>query len=720
MKVELEYIKRFLRDADAKKRKNERVKKWVHDIIDVSYQAEDAIDSLLLLLERIKEIKSLTAEYGIQSLGDDAENVNTSVRRRHSPSQAENVDMVGRHDVHEEMSKQLIDKQELKLCLRCIYGTGGLGKTTVARKIFQNNGVGEHFSLRIWIVVTHFSGGDELLAKLIQDTVWVCDDGSRVLVTTQFKDIAKQEDPNPCELRFLNDDESVELLLKKAFPYQNVETSCPKELIDLAPRLAKKCGGLPLALSVLGGHLSVKEKTLYVWKDLEKTMEWASQGKECQDILALSYDALEYDLKPCFLYFGMFPQDDVISVTRLVKLWVAEGFVKDEEQGEGVLEALIQRSLVQVHERRPNGNVKTCIVHDLLLELAKNEAEKDGFLKIYTGRASSYTNARRLAVHCGRDNTDVQIHDQSQTTLPGLRTLMQITSFIKDGGSLLFNSKLLTVLELGYVSLPSRFSEEIKSMKHLRYLGLRATGVEELPTSVCELQNLQTIDLRDYYVATNWIQEWKFPKLQKLSLAEVDRFPVTALVTLLAELNQLVVLKISSTEGSHIPSKVDLMAFEFHNNLRSLKLNGIWPGGDAFTFPKYLTKLFLEETRLEQDPMPKLEKLPYLGRLLLDSSSYTGKSMMCTASGFPRLEFLSIVRLHALEEWKVERDAMPNLKSLGIFYCRKLNRLPELQHVTGLQTLRMCDMPKEFLDKLQNDTGEDWYKIKHIFAINFQ
>ncbi|KAH7689029.1 hypothetical protein IHE45_03G069300 [Dioscorea alata] len=50
MKVELEYIKRFLRDADAKKRKNERVKKWVHDIIDVSYQAEDAIDSLLLLL----------------------------------------------------------------------------------------------------------------------------------------------------------------------------------------------------------------------------------------------------------------------------------------------------------------------------------------------------------------------------------------------------------------------------------------------------------------------------------------------------------------------------------------------------------------------------------------------------------------------------------------------------------------------------------------------
>lgn len=47
--------------------------------------------------ERIKEIKSLTPEYGIQSLGDDAENVNTSLRRRHSPSEAENVDMVGLH-----------------------------------------------------------------------------------------------------------------------------------------------------------------------------------------------------------------------------------------------------------------------------------------------------------------------------------------------------------------------------------------------------------------------------------------------------------------------------------------------------------------------------------------------------------------------------------------------------------------------------------------------
>ncbi|KAH7689032.1 P-loop containing nucleoside triphosphate hydrolase protein [Dioscorea alata] len=807
MKAELEYIKCFLRDADAKKSKNKRVEKWVRDIIDVSYQAEDAIDSFLLLVqqptqfpcfldcitsitpcklmerhrigveldkikERIKEIKSLTTVYGIQSLGDDAENVNTSVRRRHSPPQAENVDMVGRHDVHEEMSKQLIDKQELKLCLRCIYGTGGLGKTTVARKIFQNNVVREHFSLRIWIVVTHFSGGDELLAKLIQDVTehkYVCDlvrrlfgfvmNGSRVLVTTRSKDIAKQQDPNSCELRFLNDDESVDLLLKKAFPYQNVETSCPKELIDLAPRLAKKCGGLPLALSVLGGHLSGKEKTPYVWKDLEKTMEWASQGKECQDILALSYDALEYDLKPCFLYFGMFPQDHVISVTRLVKLWVAEGFVKDEDQGEGVLEALIQRSLVQVYERRPDESVKTCIVHDLLLELAKNEAEKDGFLKIYTGRASSYTNARRLAVHYGSDNTDMQIHDQSQTILPGLRTLMQIASLFEAGDSLLFNSKLLTVLELRRVQLPSRFSEEIKSMKHLRYLGLQETGVRELPTSICELQNLQTIDLRNWRssckipstlfkiktlrhvqtdailrppsklvlhdlrtletVATNWIQEWKFPKLRKLSLAEVDRFPVTALVTLLAELNQLVVLKISSTEGSHIPSKVDLMAFEFHNNLRSLNLNGIWPGGDAFTFPKYLTKLYLEETRLEQDPMPKLEKLPYLGCLVLFTSSYTGKSMMCTAGGFPRLEVLYIVLLYALEEWKVEEDAMPKLKHLRIWDCRMLNRLPELQHVTGLQTLEMY-MPKEFLDKLQNDTGEDWYKIKHIFAITFQ
>lgn len=50
---------------------------------------------------------------------------------------------------------------------------------------------------------------------------------------------------------------------------------------------------------------------------------------------------------------------------------------------------------------------------------------------------------------------------------------------------------------------------------------------------------------------------------------------------------------------------------------------------------------------------------------------------------------------------------MPKL-NLGIVDWRKLNRLPELQHVTNLQTLEMDEMPKEFWDKLQNDTGEDW------------
>ncbi|XP_039120326.1 putative disease resistance protein At1g50180 [Dioscorea cayenensis subsp. rotundata] len=344
MKAELEYIKCFLRDADAKKRKNETIKKWVHDIIDMSYQAEDAIDSFLLLVqqptqfpcfldcitsitpcqlmewhrngvdidkikERIKEIKSLTAEYGIQSLGDDAENVNTSLRRRHSPSEAENVDM--RTPMLDRNSA--IPASMLRVLLLTM------------PQLHPNHAVRGHFPLRIWIVVTHFSGPVELLAKLIQDVTvrrlfGFVMNRSRVLVTTRFKDIAMQEDPNPCELRFLNDDESVELLLKKAFPYQNVETNCPKELIDLAPQLAKN---------------------------------------EVAYLLLYLFSA-------------------VISLSR--------------------------RTL------------RSCDISDHVsqaLGCRKNEAEKDGFLKIYTGRASSYTNVGRLTIYYSRDNTDVQIHDQS-------------------------------------------------------------------------------------------------------------------------------------------------------------------------------------------------------------------------------------------------------------------------------------------------------------------
>ena len=55
---------------------------------------------------------------------------------------------------------------------------------------------------------------------------------------------------------------------------------------------------------------------------------------EVMDILRLSYDSLPLKLKPCFLYFGMYPEDYEINAREMIQLWVAEGFVKPHEDAE--------------------------------------------------------------------------------------------------------------------------------------------------------------------------------------------------------------------------------------------------------------------------------------------------------------------------------------------------------------------------------------------------
>ncbi|CAA3021973.1 late blight resistance homolog R1A-3 isoform X1 [Olea europaea subsp. europaea] len=105
-------------------------------------------------------------------------------------------------------------------------------------------------------------------------------------------------------------------------------------------------------------------------------------------ILQLSYNHLPMHLKPCFLYFGEFEEDKEIPVRKLISLWVAEGFIKKEEKkniedvARDYIMKLIDRSLVLVAERRYDGEVKTCKIHDLLREMCLKIAEENNFLKL--------------------------------------------------------------------------------------------------------------------------------------------------------------------------------------------------------------------------------------------------------------------------------------------------------------------------------------------------
>ena len=182
--------------------------------------------------------------------------------------------------------------------------------------------------------------------------------GSKVLITTRNREVADAADPDQAnrayELRFLNQEESWDLFLSKAIPIQNERIACTGRLEKLGRQMAAQCGGLPLALVVMGGLLSQKRRSIAEWKRVSRSMVWQDEGEGhfCMRILRLSYLDLPYHLKWCFLYLCAFPEDYQIESDRLMRLWIAEGFIEErgdtqtlEETAEIQLEKLVERSM---------------------------------------------------------------------------------------------------------------------------------------------------------------------------------------------------------------------------------------------------------------------------------------------------------------------------------------------------------------------------------------
>lgn len=102
------------------------------------------------------------------------------------------------------------------------------------------------------------------------------------------------------------------------------------------------------------------------------------QDKLTENIISLSYKKLPHELRDCFLYIGVFPEDTEIPAWKLIRLWIAEGFIQQnassslEEVAEDNLNELVARNLVMVEKTKANGDVKTCRVHDMIREFCQH------------------------------------------------------------------------------------------------------------------------------------------------------------------------------------------------------------------------------------------------------------------------------------------------------------------------------------------------------------
>ncbi|KAK9231672.1 hypothetical protein WN943_021911 [Citrus x changshan-huyou] len=259
-----------------------------------------------------------------------------------------------------------------------ITGMGGIGKTTLARLIFNDNVVSVHFDKKIWVCVSE-PFDDIRIAKaileslegkapdvvesqnvlmqlrqsiegkkffLVLDDVWTeepqnwerlwgclrCGSkGSRILVTTRKVKVAiaiGTTKSNIIPIELLSDEDCWSIFSQVALSIRS-DIEEYKKFENIGRQIVGKCKGLPLAVKTLGSLLRFKGK-IEEWQRVLESELWELEevDKGLLGPLLLSYRDLPPPLKKCFLYCAIFPKDSRLEKDKLIRLWMAQDYLK--------------------------------------------------------------------------------------------------------------------------------------------------------------------------------------------------------------------------------------------------------------------------------------------------------------------------------------------------------------------------------------------------------
>ncbi|XP_057792308.1 putative late blight resistance protein homolog R1B-14 [Salvia miltiorrhiza] len=652
-----------------------------------------------------------------------------------------------------------------------IVGMGGIGKTTLAQKVYHHPKITETFEIRAWVTVSQdykaqniysdllacfeevgierFEQSNECLEVkvhkilkgrkylIVLDDMWsqnAWDDvniyfpddgnGSRIVITTRLVDVASYSSSHLHQMRFMDQHQSWDLLKKKVFPSKD----CPSHLEEIGVEIARRSGGLPLAIVLVAGMLSAVSETEFSWKQVA---EKVGSAGELEKIISLSYTNLPHHLRSCFLYVAAFPEDYEIRASKLIKLWSSEGFVEPragrslEEWAIEYLEDLVKRSLVLVKERKSDGKIKKCSVHDLVREICRRRAEEENIQhRVSIAHPDLFLLAR---TYCSTLRSVICFQLISASSLDALRVF-----------------KLLRVLDVVDDCNEHPLPAQVFDLFHLRYLAFACPN--EIPAAISRLRNLRTliicprIRLRRYIEDVVYLplEIWTMPLLTHL----VSYYSLLPDPGVTSPLNRLLELSVGRrfvctkeiTEmipnvrklgityfGGKFRENYQLYNLVFLHHLEKLKLvmedGYVIPRNVRPVFPESLRKLTLNGWRFPWKYMETIGSLPNLQVLKLRNGACRGRTWETKEDQFPSLEFLEINKCN-LKNWVTQGSHFPRLKCLVLFDCSRLSKIPsDIGHIPTLELIDVYSVHKSLvkcvkrIQEEQRECGNDALQV---------
>ncbi|XP_022870586.1 putative late blight resistance protein homolog R1A-3 [Olea europaea var. sylvestris] len=752
----------------------------------LSLRLPQLIDKIRLIVMAVKEMKN---NIDVARMSNVSKHPHEHIESQSKePPILEDI-VVGFDNVAIEIAEQLVGGT-CQLQVISIFGMSGLGKTTLANKLYKHPSILYHFYKRAWCAVSQIYNKKNLLIEILSsmsnskrdtymkkeeeslvedlyknlkgrrylivvDDIWDIivwsdlkrcfpDDGigSRILFTTRNKEVSLKASPRSVinELPFLSEVECWEILQGKVFQ----DRKCPQELVDIGKLIAKNCHGLPLAVVVISGVLANMEKKKHLWKKIAKNLSShiSEIPEKCIQTLQLSYNHLPMHLKPCFLYLGAFREDTNIPVRKLISLWVAEGFIKKEEHkniedvAREYLMKLIDRSLVLVAERRYDGGVKTCKIHDLLREMCLSIAEENNFLKLIKdndddeqrlfSQVSTYQRHHRLSINCAKypSSLPVGLH---------VRSLLFDLDFMSSIKLISCSYKVLRVF-CGW-SLYD-FLIGFEYLVHLRYLEISCTlppmenfrkleflvvyndDEIEIPEILLNMVSLRHMEFNGgaYFsessrqLATN-SKSFQINNLQSISA-----------LSIYDEMDEKILR--SSPNLRRVQVSIENLlncSFNFLYQLESLKLsteyNTLYWRSSLISLPLNLKKLTLVCVYLSRKQMEIIARLPCLEVLKLVSAAFEGEQWDTSESEFPQLKYLKLCGVK-IAEWNASSDNFPRLQRIVLEYCENLKMIPSnLGDIPTLQKIElfMCGQTAnesaKKIEEEQKEMGNEKFEV---------